>query len=80
VKISLWIEDGREQIVLTSETDTEKSLLRKFAEGEQTVNIHWGEFYACRGGWTRQSPNVGMYDSSESLSSAIIVLDKAEDA
>ena len=59
MKIALYIEDGLEQIVLTPETETEKGILGKLHDGTRTLEIHKGEFYACRGGWVRHSP-VGL--------------------
>jgi hypothetical protein len=52
MKIALYIEDGLEQVVLTPQTDTEKSILAKIHDRELT--IHTGEFYSCIGGWTRR--------------------------
>ena len=70
MKIALYIEDGLEQIVLTPETDTEKSILGKLSDGDRDMSIYRGEFYACSGGWTRQSALGG--DNS-----TIIVLAKS---
>jgi hypothetical protein len=53
MRIALYIEDGREQIVLTPETDTERQIVNKLHDGERELSIHKGEFYACQGGWTR---------------------------
>lgn len=66
MRIALYIEDGLEQIVLTPENDTEKSILGKMHEGSRELMIHRGEFYACRGGWTRHAES--------GVSSTIIVL------
>lgn len=68
MKIALYIEDGREQIVLTPESDTEKGILGKLTNGERTLKIYRGEFYPCQGGWTRHS-DFGQ-------NSTIIVLDE----
>ena len=57
MKIALYIEDGREQIVLTPQGDTEKKILAKLHEGSRKLSIHQGSFYACQGGWTRQGPD-----------------------
>jgi hypothetical protein len=54
MKIALYIEDGLEQIVLTPDSDTEKSLLGKLHDGTRTLAIHRGSFYQCQGGWVRQ--------------------------
>jgi len=53
MKIALYIEDGLEQIVLTPETPTEKSILGKLHDGTRELKIHHGSFYGCRGGWIR---------------------------
>jgi hypothetical protein len=57
MKIALYIDDGREQIVLTPESDTEKAILGKMHDGSRVMSIYKGEFYECRGGWTRHSAN-----------------------
>ena len=53
MKIALYIEDGLEQIVLTPESATEKSILGKLHDGSRELHIHRGSFYGCRGGWVR---------------------------
>lgn len=52
MRIALVIMDGYEQIVLTPDTDAEKSILGKL--DRQRVNIKRGSFYHCQGGWYRQ--------------------------
>lgn len=71
MKIALYIEDGREQIVLTPETDTERKLLAKLHDGSRVSSIYQGGFYACQGGWTRHQ---------ERSDSSIIVLDRSATA
>lgn len=71
MKIALYIEDGREQIVLTPETDTERQILNKLHDGGRTLSVYKGEFYACQGGWTRQRETSEPKDT-------IIVLDRSE--
>ena len=39
MKIALYIEDGREQIVLTPETDTERQILNKLHDGGRTLSV-----------------------------------------
>lgn len=56
MKIALYIEDGLEQIVLTPESKTEKSILDKLHDGSRSLNIHRGSFYECRGGYARYTP------------------------
>lgn len=53
MKIALYIEDGLEQIVLTPESDTEKSILQKLHDGSRKFELAKGSFYECRGGWMR---------------------------
>jgi hypothetical protein len=57
MNIALYIEDGRSQIILTPQSDHEKSLLGQlkdmYENGRGSLTIHRGEFYPCQGGWTR---------------------------
>ena len=55
MKIALFIEDGLEQIVLTPESDTEKSILAKIHDGSRRLELKRGQFYDCQGGWKRQT-------------------------
>lgn len=55
MKVALYIEDGLEQIVLTGETDLERSILAKLSDANRTLTIAHGSFYGCQGGWTRWS-------------------------
>jgi hypothetical protein len=77
MKIALYIEDGIEQIVLTPQSDTEKSLLGKLHDGSRRMEIHRGEFYNCQGGWVRHG-FVGMDDAAARDISTIIVLKARE--
>lgn len=70
MKIALYIEDGREQIVLTPDSETEKSILNKMHDTERILTIKRGSFYECNGGWMRQGANDD---------STIIVMDRAHD-
>jgi hypothetical protein len=82
MKIALYIEDGLEQIVLTPESDTEKSILGKLHDGSRSLEIHRGSFYSCRGGWMRHKPYVSssLYGrSSDDDESSMIVLRVIED-
>lgn len=69
MKIALYIEDGLEQIVLTPESETERSILGKLHSDARELSVKRGCFYACHGGWTRQ----GSDDDS-----SILVLRKRE--
>lgn len=63
MKIALYIEDGLEQIVLTPEGDTERSILAKLTDETRTLEIKHGSFYECRGGWMRHKASfIGLYD------------------
>lgn len=70
MKIALFIEQGREQIVLTGETETENNILSSFKH-KHVVSIYEGSFYGCQGGWTRKS------DYSD-VGSLILVIDHEE--
>jgi hypothetical protein len=77
MKIALYIEDGLEQIVLTPETDSEKSLLSKLHAADREMSIYHGSFYACRGGWMRQgeiSVSRWVGDTQQDDNSTMIVL------
>jgi hypothetical protein len=41
---------------LAPETDWEKSITRAISEEQKNMRITKGEFYHCRGGYTRQGP------------------------
>lgn len=69
MKIALYIEDGRDQIVLTPQSDTEKAILAKLHSAGIDMSIKKGSFYACQGGWTRQQLGVD--------ESTIIVMDRS---
>lgn len=72
MKVAIYIEDGLEQIVLTPQSDLEKSALEKMASG-RSMRIHKGGFYECRGGWVRQQ-------DGPSQNSTIIVLREVTEA
>jgi hypothetical protein len=78
MKIALYIEDGLEQIILTPETKTERSLLQKLHDDDRELQICRGAFYETRGGWVRQGPTgSGLYDPPDSKDeSTMIVLRK----
>jgi len=70
MKVAFFVEEGREQVILTPETASEKSIISRMHDGTRVISILKGEFYRCQGGWSRQG-------SSED--STILVLDKKED-
>lgn len=67
MKIALYIEEGLEQIVLTPESDTERSLLAKLQTGRD-ITIHRNRFYRAQGGFVTQGSH------SDSDYSTMIVL------
>ena len=70
MRVALYIEGRREQIILTPEDDTETRILQKLKSAKRNMSIHEGSFYACQGGWTRQGSDKN---------STIIVLDEKQD-
>lgn len=83
MKTAIYIEDGMVQLVITPETEFEKSSLTMFREEPLKAKMFDGSFYDCRGGWVRQTAyrgrdpfaNYGTKDD-ESL---IIRVDEARD-
>lgn len=69
MKTAFYIEDGVEQIVLTPQSEWEKSVLQLIHAGDRNMSIKQGEFYACQGGWSR-------HGSMDGERSTIIVLSK----
>lgn len=55
MKTAIYIEDGVVQLVITPESDFEKSTLRAFSDKPLMAKVFSGSFYDCRGGWVRQS-------------------------
>ena len=68
MKSAIYIRDGRTQVVLTPESDLEKSALKQIEDAGGEVFTTRGSFYDCEGGWTREG------GSDESL---IFVIDAA---
>ncbi len=75
MKTAIYIEDGRLQLVLTPETDFEKASLKMLLNGKVSVKIFEGTFYACAGGWTRQSHSWGGASTRDSTDSLILRAD-----
>ena len=79
MKSAIYIEMGLIQLVLTPENDFEKATIGMFQEqqrqagevGTGTVldaEMFRGQFYDCRGGWTRQRdyyPNASRPEQSD---------------
>jgi hypothetical protein len=55
MKTAIYIEDGVVQLVITPESDFEKSALRSFEDKPMEAKVFAGTFYDCRGGWVRQA-------------------------
>ena len=80
MKIALYIEDGLEQIVLTPDTDTEKSILAKLLE-PRSFEVKKGNFYHCQGGWMRHGTVTYSDVASQEIDSIMIVMrEKGGDA
>ncbi len=54
MKTAIYIEDGVVQLVITPESEFEKSALRSFEDKPMEAKVFAGTFYDCRGGWVRQ--------------------------
>lgn len=75
MKIALYIEDGLEQIVLTPTSDTEEAILEKIHDGSRQLSIKRGEFYGCRGGWTRHKKQYhSPYGSDEPNDNSTMII------
>lgn len=59
MKTAIYIEDGVVQLVITPESEFEKSALRSFEEKPMEAKVFAGTFYDCRGGWVRQAGYFG---------------------
>ncbi len=59
MKTAIYVEDGAVQIVLTPETEFEKSSFKLISGAPKLARIFEGSFYDCRGGWVRQSDYHG---------------------
>lgn len=82
MKTAFYIEDGREQIVLTPETEWEKKMLSLLHEKGREVQILRGKFYECRGGWTRHgflSNSTQFGESRSDDESTMLVLKEIPD-
>ena len=75
MKTAIYIEDGVTQLVITPESDFEKSTLKMMGDGEVEAKMHIGTFYDCRGGWVRQSQyNAHMHDLSSDQGDKSLIL------
>ena len=75
MKTAIYIEDSRQQLVLTSENKFEQNILGllEHSLGDQ---VYRGSFYDCQGGWIRQSGFRDMFPTTgeESDSSLIFLI------
>lgn len=55
MKTAIYIEDGVVQLVITPETEFEKSTLSVLGNDNIEASLFRGSFYDCRGGWVRQT-------------------------
>ena len=60
MKTAIYIEQGSTQLVLTPETEWEKSVIGCIEQSSSNVLITRASFYECRGGYYR----MGMSDDS----------------
>lgn len=76
MRIALYIEDGLEQIVLTPESDTEKSILGKLHDVSRELDIQRGAFFDCRGGWKRYGVHQthSLYGHSEEHDTSTMII------
>ena len=75
MKTAIFIQDGVTQLVLTPETEWEKTTVKMLAEGEQVLSVKRGSFYECRGGYVRHEVGAyaGEFDRSESRDDSLIL-------
>ena len=74
MKLALYVEDQTTQVVITPESDWEKSALSKIPE-DGSYRLHRGKFYRCRGGWTMKDSGYhdGLYDSGDAKDDASLI-------
>lgn len=74
MKTAIYIEDGVVQLVITPESDFEKSALRSFEDKPLNAKIFAGSFYDCRGGWTRQAEHYHNHPSGKDSNDRSLIL------
>ena len=76
MKVSFYMEDGLEQLVLTPQTEAEQKMLDRIHDGGRTLEIKRGSFFQCQGGWMRHKVyyEKSPYGSDPSDQSTMIVL------
>ncbi len=53
MKIALVIQDSRRQVVLSPEDKDEEAVLAALGSAEYQLTVQRGDFFACRGGFSR---------------------------
>jgi hypothetical protein len=71
MRVTILIEAGSYQLVLSPQDDGEKRLLAAFKTGDARI-YHGAGFYACQGGWVR-------YDMDPKDSALIIRVEEGVD-
>lgn len=61
MKTAIYIEDGVVQLVITPESDFEKSALAAFNKDGASFKFMRGQFYPCQGGWIRHAEQYHSY-------------------
>lgn len=73
MKTAIFINEDRQQIVLTPENEWEINICKTLEEEKKDLGLYFGQFNDVRGGWTMfESEN----NRGEKRDSLIIVLDK----
>src|SRR5262245_47592366 len=65
MKTAIYIEDGLLQVVVTPESDFERSALSAFKGKPVEAQVFFGSFYDCRGGWVRQTAHMAGWDGGD---------------
>lgn len=73
MKTAIYIEDGVVQLVITPESEFEKSAVKAFGQSGVTCKVFSGAFYDCRGGWIRQKPYYQPSAYGDSNDSSVII-------
>jgi len=75
MKVALYQDAGRTQVVLTPESEWERRIVTMLGKETAPTRILHGEFYACQGGWTREHDLA--LGSGPADNSLLLVLDKS---
>ena len=75
MKTALWMVDGVTQVVLSPETEWEKTALGQLQSGKLTVLS--GRFFECQGGyWRGTYTQSGLYDREQRREDTILRVDR----